>query len=408
MMHVKQVYKVGGAVRDELLGLPAKDEDFVAIGFTVQEFLDMGYEQVGKDFPVFLHPVTHHEYALARRERSTGNSYLDFTVDTSNVSLEEDLSRRDLTINAIAKDSDGNYIDPYNGIKDLNGKILRHVSDAFKEDPVRVLRIARFKARYGYEWRIHPTTKLLVDTMHEQLKALQPDRVFKEAYNAMREPNPELFFKALDEMQVLHIVFPEIADLKSYREGSVWHNEPNVFEHTMMMLRKTDDPTVRWMALYHDICKPVCRRLYGNGAGHDSAELAEPLVNLKMPSKLKERILFAIDNHIPIAQAAEYELSPRKIAKLFKSLRKDRELLLQLVELCKIDKLSSNRIKQLPELDFDWLIEAFDKCCEFSPKDWIQPEHSPEVIKQYIHQNYIRITKEEYRNSKKDFNDHTT
>lgn len=197
---LKQVYLVGGAVRDKLLNRAAADQDFVVVGETPETMLALGFETVGSDFPVFLHPTTKQEYALARTERKQGRGYKGFTVNAStSVTLKDDLARRDLTINAMAMSADGELIDPFNGQQDLNNKVLRHTSAAFAEDPLRVLRVARFLARFGESFTIHPDTKALMMQIHQQgeLAYLTPERVWKETEKALAEPHPELYFKTL-------------------------------------------------------------------------------------------------------------------------------------------------------------------------------------------------------------------
>ena len=215
-----KIYLVGGAVRDKLLGLPVKERDWVVVGATTDDMLKQGYRQVGKEFPVFLHPKTNEEYALARMERKVSLGYKGFTFDASpEVGLEDDLLRRDLTINAMAEDATGNIIDPYRGKTDLDKKILRHVSPSFSEDPVRILRIARFLARYHYlGFTIAPKTIELMRHMVDagEVDALVPERVWKEMERALGEKNPEMFFEALDKCHALPVLFPEI---KMNKEG---------------------------------------------------------------------------------------------------------------------------------------------------------------------------------------------
>lgn len=196
--HMK-IYQVGGSVRDQLLGLTAKDRDWVVVGANPQALLSQGYLQVGADFPVFLHPQTNEEYALARLERKTGDSYLGFEVDTSGVTLEEDLSRRDLTVNAMAMNEAGELIDPFNGAGDLQQRVLRHVGPAFSEDPVRILRVLRFHARFGPAWTIAPQTWQLLQHMVQAGDAshLVAERVWKEVARALMEPHPQLFVQGL-------------------------------------------------------------------------------------------------------------------------------------------------------------------------------------------------------------------
>jgi tRNA nucleotidyltransferase (CCA-adding enzyme) len=207
-----KIYEVGGAVRDELLGLPVKDRDYVVVGATPDEMIERGYRPVGKDFPVFLHPETHEEYALARTERKTGRGYHGFQFHTDpDVTLEEDLQRRDLTINAIARDEDGSLIDPYNGADDLSLGMLRHVSPAFAEDPVRILRVARFAARFGFE--IAPETSELMRAMvaSGEVDALVPERVWQELSRGLMEERPSKLFDVLRECAALERIAPEIA-----------------------------------------------------------------------------------------------------------------------------------------------------------------------------------------------------
>lgn len=209
----KKIYLVGGAVRDELLGIKPKERDFVVVGATPDEMLKDGFKPVGKDFPVFLHPDTHEEYALARTERKNGHGYYGFTICADpSVTLVEDLKRRDLTINAIAKDEKGNFIDPYHGIDDLQKKILRHVSPAFSEDPVRVLRIARFNAKFP-DFTIAKETIALMQKMGSEgeLNFLVPERVFLECKKALTYPGGYVFFEVLKNTGVLSYIFPELA-----------------------------------------------------------------------------------------------------------------------------------------------------------------------------------------------------
>lgn len=201
-----QIFQVGGAVRDSLMGLESKDRDWVVVGSTIPEMLEAGYRQVGADFPVFLHPDTQEEYALARQDRKAGAGYHGFSVTTNGVTLEEDLARRDLTINAMARSLEGQLIDPYDGQGDLAAKLLRHVGPAFSEDPLRILRVLRFQARFGPEWRIHLDTAALMEAMVAagEAAALVPERIWKEIARALMEPHPELFVSNLARFGLLH------------------------------------------------------------------------------------------------------------------------------------------------------------------------------------------------------------
>src|SRR5688572_13415647 len=215
-------YSVGGAVRDELLGLPVKDRDYVVVGATPEEMVRLGFKPVGKDFPVFLHPETHEEYALARTERKSGRGYKGFKVYAApEVTLEEDLRRRDLTINAMAKAEDGTLIDPFGGQRDLEARVLRHVSEAFAEDPVRILRLARFAARFGFD--VAPDTMTLMRRMVECGEAdyLVPERVWQEFARGLAEPHPELMFDVLERSGLLGKLFPELKSRPRRYGGSL-------------------------------------------------------------------------------------------------------------------------------------------------------------------------------------------
>lgn len=238
-----QVYMVGGAVRDRLMGLEPRDVDYVVVGETPESMKAAGFEQVGQDFPVFLKDGE--EYALARAERKVGEGYTGFEFEWEGVTLEDDLMRRDLTVNSIAVESFlpnlnlfTKIVDPFNGYQDIKDKILRHTSDAFKEDPVRVLRLARFRARLGSEWTVASETVAMVSQMSKKgvLNELQPDRVWKEFSRAMTEPNPRLFFDTLLECDALHTTFPLVYKLLTALEARRWHPEGNAYEHTMLVL----------------------------------------------------------------------------------------------------------------------------------------------------------------------------
>ena len=305
-------YLVGGAVRDMLLGKTPEDKDYVIVGSTEDNMLSLGFERVGADFPVFLHPETREEYALARREEKTGKGYLGFTSEFGvDITLEEDLSRRDLTINSIAMEhmedteffisgDEGGYtvFDPFGGKDDLHNKILRHTSNAFEEDPVRVLRVARFKARLGKEWQVADDTKTLIENMGKSgvLEELTPERVWKELSRALTEPYPALFFDTLDECNVLEYLFPIIHKMKSVEEPIKWHPEGNTYEHTMLVLTAarelTDDLTVLYSALTHDFGKTLTDpNDYPKHYGHEKSGV--PLVErfsdeLRVPSAMKK------------------------------------------------------------------------------------------------------------------------
>ncbi len=260
-----KTYLVGGAVRDEQLGYPHKEKDWVVVGATPEEMQAAGFQQVGKDFPVFLHPDTKEEYALARTERKTSPGYRGFQVHaTADVTLEQDLLRRDLTINALAKDEAGNIIDPYDGLRDLNDRILRHVSPAFSEDPVRILRVARFAARYQHlGFTVADETMQLMKHMVDagEVDALVPERVWQEMEKALRERSPDRFVEILRDCGALERILPELDRLFGVPQPEEHHPEIDTGIHTLMVLqqacRLSEDTEVRFAALMHDLGKGV-------------------------------------------------------------------------------------------------------------------------------------------------------
>lgn len=260
-----QVYLVGGAVRDHLLGHPYHEKDYVVVGATPEQLLAQGYQPVGKDFPVFLHPETKDEYALARTERKSGHGYHGFEFYTDvNVTLEQDLIRRDLTINAIAMDDAGNVYDPYGGQRDLEQRVLRHVSNAFVEDPLRVLRIARFAARYkALGFKVADETLELMQELAQsgELQALTPERVWKETSRALMEDHADEYFEVLRACGALKVLFPEIDALYGIPQRPEYHPEIDCGIHTMMSLqqacRANYSLDVRFAVLVHDLGKAL-------------------------------------------------------------------------------------------------------------------------------------------------------
>ncbi len=258
-----QVYLVGGAVRDEQLGLSPKEQDWCVVGSTPERLLADGYKQVGKDFPVFLHPETSEEYALARTERKTAPGYHGFAFDfSSDVTIEEDLLRRDLTINAIAKDAAGKLIDPFGGLQDIEDRILRHVSDAFREDPVRILRVAKFAARLSaFGFSVADDTMALMRSMvaDGEIDALVSDRVWKETEEALRGTSARIYFEVLRDCGALARLFPEVDALFGVPQPEKWHPEIDTGLHTMMVLDQAEQLSdvleVRFAALTHDLGK---------------------------------------------------------------------------------------------------------------------------------------------------------
>ncbi len=263
---VLEIYLVGGAVRDQLLGFPVKERDYVVVGASPEEMLKQGFRLIGKDFPVFLHPKTHEEYALARTERKIGPGYKGFSCYAApDVTLEDDLQRRDLTINAMAQNSSGHIIDPFQGQKDIDNKLLRHVSPAFSEDPVRILRVARFMARFApLGFRVAKETMELMKAMVSigEVQALVSERVWQEFSKALTEPAPQAFIKTLYECGALAVLFPELQEL--YVQYERIADPRSLGQHSYLaVLEKvvalTDDPHVRFAAILCDLGKGVAK-----------------------------------------------------------------------------------------------------------------------------------------------------
>ncbi|MEJ2322845.1 MAG: multifunctional CCA addition/repair protein [Gammaproteobacteria bacterium] len=295
-----RIYLVGGAVRDTLLDLPVTERDWVVVGATPEEMLELGYKPVGKDFPVFLHPETGEEYALARTERKSGHGYRGFTFHTdAQVTLEDDLVRRDLTINAMAMDGKGNLIDPFNGREDLDQGLLRHVSPAFREDPVRILRVARFAARFArLGFRVSHGTNALMRQMVEngEVDYLVPERVWKETSRALAEPSPQRFFEVLRGCGALDRLFPEIARLFGVPQPHRFHPEVDTGVHTLMVLEQaaklSPEPEVRFAALVHDLGKgETPPEMWPRHHGHEEVgvELVRGMCErLKIPTSYRD------------------------------------------------------------------------------------------------------------------------
>ena len=326
-MRTMQVYLVGGAVRDRLLGVPAREHDWVVVGATPQELERAGYLPVGREFPVFLHPETHEEYALARRERKVAPGYRGFTTQASpEVTLEEDLKRRDLTINAMAESAAGEIIDPYGGQTDLAARVLRHVSDAFVEDPVRILRVARFAARYAeLGFRVADETMQLMRRMTEagEVGALVAERVWQETERALGESRPEVFFETLRACGALAVIFPEIEALFGVPQPPRWHPEIDTGVHVMLAVRTAAQlgasNAVRFAALTHDLGKArTPPERWPSHHGHEGAgvPLIEALsARLKVPSLYRELAVLAARHHTLVHRAAD--LKPATVLTLF-------------------------------------------------------------------------------------------
>lgn len=325
-MSAMETYLVGGAVRDRLLQLPIHERDWVVVGATAETMLARGFKPVGKDFPVFLHPDSGEEYALARTERKSGHGYYGFETNAApHVSLEDDLKRRDLTINAMAETPGGELVDPYGGRRDLEARVLRHVSPAFEEDPLRVLRVARFAARFAsLGFRIAPETLALMQRMADsgELATLVPERVWKETSRALSGPAPRVYFQTLRDCRALAAVFPEIDALFGVPQPPKHHPEVDVGVHTLMVLdqatRMSDELAVRFAALVHDLGKAdTPADILPSHHGHEArgVEHVNALCRrLRLPKALRELGAVVSRWHLHCHRAKQ--LQPKTLLKL--------------------------------------------------------------------------------------------
>ena len=325
-----QIYLVGGAVRDKLLGIPNYDNDWVVVGSTSDEMLSLGYQTVGKEFPVFLHPQTHEEYALARTERKVGAGYKGFECFFSpDVTLAEDLVRRDLTINAIALDDSGTLVDPCHGQKDLQDRVLRHVSEAFVEDPLRVLRVARFAAKLAHlNFSVAPETMELMKEIVRsgELEHLTQERVWQEWQKSLITDRPDIFLSVLRECGALAVVLPEIDRLFGVPQPEKWHPEIDTGIHTLLVAKQaamlTNSPQIRFAAQLHDLGKgvtPPSEWPSHKRHEHTGLKLVESLCErVRVPNEYRDLALAVCAQHSNIHRAAE--LRPSTILKVFNQL----------------------------------------------------------------------------------------
>ena len=378
------LYLVGGAVRDKLLGYPFTERDWVVVGASPEELLSQGFQPVGSDFPVFLHPETKEEYALARTERKSGVGYkgFEFFTDTS-VTLEQDLSRRDLTINAIAEDSGGNLTDPYNGQQDLNDKILRHVSDAFAEDPLRVLRVARFAARYqhlGFTVA-EETLSLMADIAASgELKHLTAERVWVETEKALKERSPRTYIEVLRQCNALKILFPELDRLFGIAQRADYHPEVDTGIHVLMALDQAtaldSDPVTRFAVLVHDLGKGTTPKdVLPKHTGHE--ERGVQLVNdlcdrFKIPNRYRELAVVVSRYHLLCHKAPT--LRPTTILKVLKgigALRQPKKLE-QFIRCCESDARGRLGFKNTTYESGLWLTQVFEAIQSIDNHEFIQ------------------------------------
>lgn len=367
-----KTYLVGGAVRDRLLGLPVKERDWVVVGATPEAMKERGFRQVGKDFPVFLHPETHEEYALARTERKTGPGYHGFEFHAApNVTLEEDLHRRDLTINALAEDKEGNIIDYYGGQDDLQARQLRHISEHFAEDPVRILRVARFAARFAaLGFSVADETLSLMQNMVDngEVDALVPERVWQELYKALGEDSPSTFFEVLRSCGALKRLFPEIDRLWGVPQPEQWHPEIDTGVHTMMVLdaaaRISNDRNVRFAALTHDLGKGTTPESeWPRHVAHEAR--SEKLVlelcdRLRTPKEFTELARIVAKHHGHCHKI--FEMRPDTVLKLLHQLDVYRrpERFEQFLLACEADHLGRTGYEDKPYPQADFLRQAME------------------------------------------------
>ncbi|MGS0681333.1 multifunctional CCA addition/repair protein [Shewanella sp. 125m-7] len=396
-----KIYLVGGAVRDRLLNLEVKDHDYMVVGATPEQMLALGYNQVGKDFPVFLHPKTQQEHALARTERKTAAGYGGFSVDAApNVTLEQDLLRRDLTVNAIAQDDNGKLYDPYNGVADIENRILRHVSDAFVEDPLRVLRVARFAARFHpLGFTIAPETISLMANISQsgELEALTAERVYIELDKALATDCPQVFFQVLRRCGALKVLFPEIDALFGVPQPEKWHPEIDTGIHTLMVLEQaaklSKDNAVRFAALVHDLGKALSPKEHlpkHHGHGQKGLALIKALcLRIRIPNEYRDLALLVSDQHQNIHKITE--LRADTIVKLFDKAdfwRKPQRLE-QLLIACEADSKGRTGLELTPYPQANCLRLCFTAASAVEVKSIIAQGHIGAAIREQL--NIARI-----------------
>ena len=386
-----QVYLVGGAVRDHLLGHPYHEKDYVVVGATPEQLLAQGFQPVGKDFPVFLHPETKDEYALARTERKSGHGYHGFEFHTDpSVTLEQDLIRRDLTINAMAMDNDGNVYDPYGGQQDLCNKVLRHVSNAFVEDPLRVLRIARFAARYhALGFVIAPETLLLMQELAEsgELDALTPERVWKETSRALMEAHADVYFETLRACGALKVLFPELDALFGIPQRPEYHPEIDSGVHTMMSLqqacRANYSLDVRFAVLLHDLGKALTpadelpRHIMHEERG--IRPVTEVCERLRVPTNTKQLALAVCKEHLKCHQALS--LKPGTLWRLLQRLDVLRrpERVEAFVQACECDSRGRLGLEDRDYPQASYILEAIQVVRSIKAQDLPADVQGPDI-----------------------------
>jgi len=397
------VFLVGGAVRDQLLGIEIKDRDYVVLHSTPEEMLKEGFTQVGKDFPVFLHPKTGDEYAFARTERKQGTGYTGFTCYAGqDVTLEEDLARRDLTINAMAQSSDDKIVDPYGGQQDLQNKILQHVSPAFSEDPLRVLRVARFAARFHkLGFTIAPETQeLMADIVKSgELQNLSPERVWTETEKALQSDSPHIYFQVLRDCGALAALFPEIDNLYGVPAPKRWHPEIDTGVHTLMVVEQasllSDSLAFRFACLVHDLGKALTPPSeWPSHKGHGQKGLAvikKFCKRLKVPNECRDLALIVSEFHTTIHTAFELKASTMvSIMDRCDAWRKPQRFH-QMLQCCVADSKGRTGFELLPYPTADYMWEAFQEALKVDIQAIIKAGFKGAEIKQELNQQRIQL-----------------
>jgi len=399
-----KVYTVGGAVRDELLGLPVKDHDHVVVGSTPAEMEAAGYKPVGKDFPVFLHPKTHEEYALARTERKTGPGYKGFQVHAEpGVTLEEDLARRDLTINAIAKDENGNLVDPYHGVADIQARVLRHVSPAFSEDPVRILRAARFAARFT-EFTIAPETYELMRQMVKagEVDALVPERVWQELAKGLMEAKPSRMFEVLRECGALARIMPEVDRLWGVPQPALHHPEIDTGVHVMMVIdyaaSQNHSLPIRFAALTHDLGKGTTPAdILPRHIGHEERSvdlLKDVCKRLRVPNDCKELAHIVAKFHGKVHRVEE--MRPDTVMRLLQDTDAIRqpERFKEFLLACESDAKGRTGFESKPYPQADYLMTALRAALDVDAGAVAKQYSEPEKIKSAVYDARLQAIKQ--------------
>ncbi|CAM2867303.1 multifunctional CCA addition/repair protein [Vibrio ordalii] len=396
-----QVYLVGGAVRDQLLHIDIYDKDWVVVGSSPEQMLATGFTPVGKDFPVFLHPKTKQEYALARTERKTGAGYTGFACYYApDVTLEEDLARRDLTINAIAQDNAGKLIDPYGGQRDLRNRLLRHVSDAFIEDPLRVLRVARFAAKFAHlGFTIADETMALMKqiTQSGELQHLTAERVWQEWQKSLATQHPEIFISALRQCGALKVVLPELDRLFGVPQPEKWHPEIDTGVHTLMVAAQaaklSSSIAVRFAAQVHDLGKGVTPKNEWPSHKmhcHTGVNIIKALCErVRIPNECKELALLVCEQHSNIHRAAELKPSTKlKILDKLDAWRKP-ERLLDVLLCCQADHAGRLGCEETPYPQRDIFLEAYQAALSVDVQQVIRDGFQGKAIKEELDKRRI-------------------